>query len=225
MKRTSIITKTFILFLSIVTVRCADQQLSRSDVIFLREATALYRDRKFDDAEQKVSAVLKNRPQNIEAGVLLAKIKLYTRRSKEAERILRETLSRNEDNQYALMWLGRVLLLQPNRDEEAVTIFKRLLALNPENYMAHYYLGRCLERRNQYKPALLEYRRALAMEYQLARVHSHMADLFADLKLEDRSREHRRKLHFLGLNGVRTGTVPEKTDGVSRHRRERAVMR
>ncbi|MBX7059369.1 MAG: tetratricopeptide repeat protein [Leptospirales bacterium] len=164
------------------------------------EAQTFYRNQKFDQAAALLEALYKERPDSVEAAVLLARCRFYTRQFDQAEKALQTFLNRDADNPYALMWLGKTLAAQDARQSEAAAIFRRILQRDPENYVAHYYLGRCLESQNELRPALAAYQSALGADYQLSRIHLHMGRLFERMNMPERSSEHYRMVRALNIN-------------------------
>lgn len=171
----------------------ADSAIAAKDQLLVRQAEALYRERKLEKAEQILSRLQNRYPDSIEINLPLAKIYFFSRRLQQAELLLRRLAEKRERRPYLLMWLGRVLSVNPDRQAEALQIFEQILQNNPENYMAHYYLGRILEAQNRSREALLAYKSALAMEYHLGRIHARLGDLLAEMRMEERSRWHSKR--------------------------------
>ena len=92
------------------------------------------------------------------------------------------------------------MAVNPERQAEAADYFRAIVNRDPENYMARYYLGRCLEAQNKIRPALLEYQAALAMEYQISKIHLHMGRLLTGINMQDRAREHFDRVRVLGVS-------------------------
>lgn len=179
---------------------CSSGEFTEEEVRKFSEAQALFRNRKFDDAEKIISGLRSVRKGNPEAGVLHAKIKFFTRDFKGAEDILVETLKKNEGSPYVEMWLGRVVMTDPKRQEEAGEIFRRIVKRDPENFTAQYYLGRTLENQKKLKLAILAYQASLAEEHQISKTHLHLVRLFTDLAMQDRAKKHRERLKALGVS-------------------------
>ncbi|MBI3395478.1 MAG: tetratricopeptide repeat protein [Spirochaetia bacterium] len=188
---------------------CSGRDFSEADLKRFEEAQALYRNRKFEEADKIAGELRSKKPANVEAGVLHAKIKLYTRDFKGAEEILKEVRKKNDSSPYVLLWLGRVIMVDPKRQEEACAIMREVLQNDPENFNAHYLMGRCLENQKKMKAALLEYQTALGMEYQVSKVHSHMARLFSDLSMNDRAKKHADRVKALGIDPVDIASLDE----------------
>ena len=117
-----------------------------------------------------------------------------------AESVLREFLGHEPAHPYALMWLGRTVSAQEGRAAEASAIYRKVLATDPDNHFAHYYLGRSLEAEGKLKDAIAEYERSLAAEYQISKVHLHMARLFKELDMKDRADRHKNRVKALGVS-------------------------
>ncbi len=179
-----------------------DRVLNEDQLKRFNDAQTLYRNRKFDDARESLEKLLDERPGSVEVVALLARVRFFTREFDAAEELLRDYLDDDEHNPYALMWLGKTIAVNPERQAEAAEIFKQIVQRDPENYLARYYLGRTLEAQNQLKPALLEYQTALAMEYQVSKVHLHMGRLFDRLEMGDRARTHFQRVQALGVNAA-----------------------
>lgn len=181
-------------------VCCTEPEMTQKQWKEFREAQTLYRNKKFTQARKRTTVLLAEVPHNVEIAVLHARIHFFLQEFDEAEKILKEALGYDSDNPYLLAWLGRTIAVHPKRQAEAAETFRKIIKRDPENYMAHYYLGRCLEAQKNFKPALLAYQNALAMERQLSRMHLHLGRLFYRLKLQERSSAHLNKVHTLGIS-------------------------
>jgi predicted Zn-dependent protease len=208
---------TLTLFMVAALVGCDEKNLSKEDLLQFQRAQSLFIGKKFAESEKVLTPLLEKRPGHLESVVLLSKIKIYTRNYAEAESLLRAYLEDDEENPYALMWLGRLLALQEPRREEAVEIFKKIVHKDPENYLAHYYLARFLEKENRMKEALQEYRAALAMEQELGRMHLHIGSMMARLNMKDQAELHynRSKMLVRGMAPA-SGRVSGSTVASSR---------
>ncbi len=170
---------------------------SKEELVEFQKAQAMYRGQKFDDAKDILNKLIAQKPDNIEAGVLRAKIHFFTREYDQAEALLRKYADRDDDNPYVLMWLGKTVAVQEKRNAEAIEIFKTIVERDPENYLARYYLGRCLERDQKLKPALEQYYNALALEYELSKIHQHLGTLLTEMKMTDRAQHHISRVQML----------------------------
>ncbi len=164
------------------------------------EAQTLYRNKKFDDALARLKKLREARPDYLEAASLEARILFFTKRFDESEAVLNEVLADDPHNPHALMWLGKTIAVNPERQPEAAEHFRAIITRDPENYMARYYLGRCLEAQNKIRPALLEYQAALAMEYQVSKIHLHMGRLLSGIQMQDRAQKHFDRVRALGVS-------------------------
>ena len=191
----------WVVFLIIGSGGCAQNDgLTEEQLTQFNQAQALYRSKKFQEAEERLNSLREARPDSMEVAVLFARIKFFTREFAAAEAVLVEQLESDADNPYVLMWLGKTIAVDPERQEEAAEKFRLILERDPENYMAHYYLGRVLESQRKIKPALLEYQTALGMEYQISKVHLHMGRLFHGLRMNDRAQQHFGRVREIDVN-------------------------
>ncbi|MBI3396694.1 MAG: tetratricopeptide repeat protein [Spirochaetia bacterium] len=192
---------------------CARTDFNEEELKRFEAAQGLFRDHKFEDASAAAKALWESRPGNVEAGVLYAKSRFYVRDFPGAESILRTSLKKDESNPYLLMWLGRTLLAQGGRCAEASQIFQSILKRDPENYMAHYHMGICLEEDRKLKLALGSYTQALAVEYEVSKVHVHMARMFSALGMHDRAEKHAARVRTLAVNESDVAAVQGLKDG------------
>ena len=179
---------------------CSRKDLSRGDVILLKRIEVLYHAQKFAEAEVRLKKFVKTHESNVEARVLLAKINLYTGRSRESAALLKEGLKKDANNPYMLLWLGKAYLTQKSTLEEAKKTFRKILKRNPESLAGHYYLGVCFESEKKYKAAILQYRKALQAERRVSRIHSRMAALFHRLRLHERRDKHIERVRLLNVS-------------------------
>ena len=197
-ERTRLIPFTLIALLLVATAACNDASgFTKEELIQFQKAQDLYRSRKFDDAQEVLKGLIAQKPGNIEAGVLRAKILFFTRDYAASESVLRSYLKNDEDNPYVLMWLGKTIAVQEERNAEAIEIFRTIVERDPENYLARYYLGRCLERDQKLKPALEQYYNALALEYELTKIHRHLGKLLTEMKMDSRAAHHQSRVQML----------------------------
>ena len=180
-----------VLLCAVAFSNCAkDEDFSKEELNEFQKAQSLYRAQKFDDAKDILAKLTAQKPNNIEAGVLRAKIHFFTREYDKAEALLRNYQDNDDDNPYVLMWLGKTVAVQEKRNAEAIEIFRAIVQRDPENYLARYYLGRCLEREKKLKPALEQYYNALALEYELTKIHQHLSKLLTEMKMTSRAEHH-----------------------------------
>lgn len=171
-------------------VGCGSETLDRAQLATFRQALALYREQKFPQTEALLQKIRSAKPNHVEVEVLLARTFFYTKRSDEAEAILRGVLKKRPHNPYASLWLGRVLMVRPDGVSLAADIFRGVLREDPDNGQAHYYLGQCLELQGKPKEALTAYSRSLAAEQQISRAHLQTARLLTRLDLPERAARH-----------------------------------
>ncbi len=174
--------------------------LTQEELKSFRAAIALYRERKFEEAEHKLAPLRRAHAQHLEFAVLQARIQFYTKRSAEAEQTLRQVLRDRPNNPYAAVWLGRVLMLKPDGGVEASAVLRGVLREDPENAMAYYYLGRCLELQGKTREALTAYRRSLAGAMAVSRAHLQSARLLTALQLPERARKHAQRVTRLNAS-------------------------
>jgi len=173
-------------------------ELSEEEHLQFGRASRLYSERKFDEASQLLLPLVSRKPDSVEPAVLLARVQFFTREFEKSESTLR-ALIKNRKSPYAQLWLGRVVASNPERTEEAAAIFRTVIIDDPENHAAHYYLGRCLENQGKMQEALLSYQRALAVEYQLSKIHLHLGAVFESLQMKDRATSHFKRVKQLNV--------------------------
>jgi tetratricopeptide (TPR) repeat protein len=96
-----------------------------------------------------------------------------SKRSGEAETIVRRILASQPDSRPALNLLG-VLRNEAGDHKEAADVFARLLELAPDDAEAHYNLGVVLGTLERYDEAIVRYRRAIAINPAHAKAHSNL---------------------------------------------------
>jgi tetratricopeptide (TPR) repeat protein len=184
----------------IIFSSCSAKNPSEPDIQEFHKAQTLYQNKKFDEALLVAERFHKNFPDFAEGAVLVARIRFFIKDFSGSEKVLREFLKRDSSNPYALMWLGRVVSAQEGRAAESSDIYRKVLASDPDNHFAHYYLGRSLEAEGKLKEAIVEYERSLAAEYQISKVHLHMARLYKDLDMKERADRHKNRVKALGVS-------------------------
>lgn len=190
-----------VLIFALTVSACSDGgPLNEEQLKRFNEAQTLYRNKKFDDALTRLKQLREERPDALEVASLEARILFFTKKFDESEQVLKSILEHDPDNPHALMWLGKTVAVNTERLPEAADHFRAIIERDPENYMARYYLGRCLEAQNKIRPALLEYQAALAMEYQISKIHLHMGRLLTGINMQDRAREHFDRVRALGVS-------------------------
>ncbi len=198
------------------TTACGDSgPLDEGQLKRFTEAQTLYRNKKFDESLARLRQLREERPDSLEAASLEARILFFTRQFADSERVLNEILAEDPLNPHALMWLGKTIAVDNERQAEAAEHFRAIIERDPENYMARYYLGRCLEAQNKIRPALLEYQAALAMEYQISKIHLHMGRLLTGINMEGRAAKHFARVRALGVspNDMELAARAEAQDG------------
>ncbi|MBE7438193.1 MAG: tetratricopeptide repeat protein [Spirochaetales bacterium] len=174
-------------------------ELSEEELAIFREAQEQLAELKFDSALDGLGRI---KARTVETVGMRARIHFHTRQYREAERVLREGLDEWPENPYLMLWLGRIIFLEDGRNDEAIEIFRIIVQNDPGNFIGRYYLGRCFERDKKMDLALNQYYNALGVEYEVSRIHVHLADLFSDLQMQERSDLHARKVAALNVNAA-----------------------
>ena len=165
----------------------------------LHQALNYYRNQKFTEAGQLTQNLIRKHPDWPAPQILNAKILFITRKFREAENQLRETLDKNPNHPYARQWLARAIATQPERLTEAVAVLAQMLQRNPDDSVAHYLLARCAERLGQREKAIRHYQEAISVSATVSRAHLRLADLLNRNNLPERARRHLEQVRALNL--------------------------
>lgn len=196
----SLRTRACSILLAFAAAAACSKQPGQQDLSEFEKAQALYQNRKLPEALEAADRFHQRFPEFGEAAVLSARIRFFMKDFSGAEIVLKDYLKHEPDHPYALMWLGRTVSAQEGRAAEASAVYRKVLAADPDNHFAHYYLGRSLEAEGKLKDAIAEYERSLAAEYQISKVHLHMARLFKELDMHDRADRHKNRVKALRVS-------------------------
>src|SRR5947209_14007944 len=123
------------------------------DSSLVRDAAALLRAGKLEEAEAAARGAVSADPRDSEAHALLGVILVQRGRQDEAERELREAVRIDPKSTGALTNLG-VLLVRTNRADEAAKTFEEVLRLAPGHAQAAYDLAALYAARKDYARAI-----------------------------------------------------------------------
>ncbi|CAN0160535.1 unnamed protein product [Pylaiella littoralis] len=139
-------------------------------------ATALFENRKFDEAESVLRRALSSAPSDPAALVLLGRLRATTGKLDEAEGLYRGALEASPKDASAHHALAKVFAFQ-QRWEEAKDSFERTLELDPGNAEAWLGLGRVCMATGSEDAAERHYSRSLALDPSNALLHFDMGVL------------------------------------------------
>ena len=149
-----------------------------------REAAALHRQGRFDDAARRYAAILSAEPRN--SGVLhrLGVLRAQQGELAEAETLLRRAIDCNPSSSPAHNNLGMLLNLL-ERHQEAIPILKRAIALAPQAPLAHNNLGNTLQALGLHQAAAMCFEQAVALKPDYVEALSNLGSAFHTLGLDD----------------------------------------
>jgi len=120
---------------------------------------------RFDEAEQVLRGILRDRPGSDRHRVLLGLALVNRQDYAAAEEAMREAIHDRAEAPRAHYLLGLARMNQ-GRPAEAAEAFRRAVALKPDYTAAHARLGDCLRRTGDRRGAALAYRQAIASRPQ-----------------------------------------------------------
>ncbi len=152
---------------------------------------------RYEEAETTLISALRQNPENIDAMRFLAMV--YDAQSKktlEAEALLRRAISIAPDFHQALGTLGRILV-DNSKHEEAIDIYQRLLDIKPDDDDAWTGKGRAMALAGRVKDAEEAYRRSLELNQEAPGVHMARAHMLKTLgKQEDALKAYRKSIEY-----------------------------
>ncbi len=136
----------------------------------LEKATKLFAEGKFRESEIAAKKVIADKPKDVNAGLLLARIAIHARAYKEAEKLLRKVVEYAP--RFILAWheLG-VCLREQHKDQEAAEAMEQCLEMDPENSTTFYHYGAALAMAGRTDEAARAYQRAIDIEPQQVGAH------------------------------------------------------
>lgn len=165
-------------------------QFSKEDLYVFNDAVNDYQNRKFDDALEKIKKLKEVNGENLELLNLEGKIFFYTRNFELAHKSFSHIVKSNPDSPSQLIWLGKVQAAENPNSDLALSTFQKVIQIDPENSQAYYYLARLLEKKENYKDAIVAYNRSLQAEYQISKSHLRLGILLKKMDLIDRANIH-----------------------------------
>ena len=111
-------------------------------------------------AVENFQAILDADPRDLNASLMLARLYGFENKHDEAEKILRNVLTRNADNGQALEQLSQ-LLLDENRSQEAIDLLKQAVMDSDDDPEIYDLLGDAYSQAKDYPNAEAAYRKAM----------------------------------------------------------------
>lgn len=118
----------------------------------------------FDAAAQWLIEAITKDPENTTYLLFLANIYVQQEKLEDAVPIYEEILRLEPDSEIVSTRLG-ILYTHLDQYDVAEKIFQDLLTKNPESYFTTLSLARLLKQKNEYKEALIQYERALTLNW------------------------------------------------------------
>jgi len=127
------------------------------------------------------------------AGIMLAKVRYFTGKRKEAREILGDLLARDPSHTGALYWMARALVADAagsdaeKNESQAIEYLKRALEIDGHHVQARTLLALLYEKKKMYRESLYEYKAALQEEESLVAARANLGILYKRLGLQDRA--------------------------------------
>lgn len=137
--------------------------VSRKERIYLADAIALEKKKKWVHARQLYQAVIILNPGNFEANYRLALLYLTLQDIESASLYLKEAMKIKNDHPKVLYLMG-LLNYSNNHTQEAIEFFNKALVKEMEGSAIYKYLGFCYERIGKLKEASESYEKALIFD-------------------------------------------------------------
>ena len=162
--------------------------LPSSERLYLQRGVMRAMKGEFAEAEQDFATAFKLAPQEVLPPVSLGLISMQMGHLDQAVNGLRQTVSQHPDNYLAQYWFAKVLLqsgaAQGTREgEEALAALRASVRLNPDFWHARADLGKALLDRGDVAPAIVELKKAAALNpsassplYLLAQAYRRQGD-------------------------------------------------
>ena len=167
----------------LLSAGCSKTQPSGEDRTSYARAHTLYLGKKFEKSRDILEKLCEKYPDWLEAHVLFARAHYQEKSFKKAENKLKNYLETHGENPFALLWLGKTLMLQEGKLQEAVNVFRQIIKNDPENSRAYYHLGICLELQNKKRSARLAWKRAAAAEITLGKTYLRLVKYATDRRI------------------------------------------
>jgi tetratricopeptide (TPR) repeat protein len=136
----------------------------------LDQATRLFAQGKFREAEALAKDLVRDNPQDVNAALLLARLAIKARCFKDARELLEKIIELTPGFTAAWHDLGTVLK-ELHLHEEAVDVLRKAVDIDVNNALTHYYLGAALAMAARPHEAVESYRRAVELDPALPGGH------------------------------------------------------
>jgi len=162
--------------------------LPSSERLYLQRGVMRAMKGEFAEAEQDFATAFKLAPQEVLPPVSLGLISMQMGHLDQAVNGLRQTVSQHPDNYLAQYWFAKVLLQSgaapgTREGEEALAALRASVRLNPDFWHARADLGKALLDRGDVAPAIVELKKAAALNpsassplYLLAQAYRRQGD-------------------------------------------------
>ena len=180
------------------------------------------------------SAELNGQEHYEEAVEAYEKALVCDERATHVMRDLAILLLRMNRRQHALLWLEKILALDPGdletvslvaniqaangQIDEAVATYRQFLTLEPDNQQGLLLLGTFYARHRRYEEAKRILEKLLALDSDSADGHLYLARLYRELKLPDRAAEHYEKALALRWSTMTAIEAADLLEGMGRYK-------
>ena len=142
------------------------------------KATALYNEKKFEEAAAAYQQILDKYPQSIYALSNLGVVRFQQQKYPEAEKVLREAIRVAPNDAFSHSVLG-IVLVQQEKYDDAIQILSRAVALDPNDAKTRNYLGISSSRKGLTEAAEQECRKAIELDDSYGDAHFNLAVIYA----------------------------------------------
>ena len=142
------------------------------------KATALYNEKKFDEAAAAYQEILNKYPQSIYALSNLGVVRFQQQKYPEAEKALREAIRVAPNDAFSHSVLG-IVLVQQEKYDDAIQVLSRAVALDPNDAKTRNYLGISSSRKGLQEAAEQECRKAIELDDTYGDAHFNLAVIYA----------------------------------------------
>jgi len=142
------------------------------------KATALYNEKKFDEAAAAYQQILDKYPQSIYALSNLGVVRFQQQKYPEAEKVLREAVRVAPNDAFSHSVLG-IVLVQQEKYDDAIQVLSRAVALDPNDAKTRNYLGISSSRKGLTEAAEQECRKAIELDDSYGDAHFNLAVIYA----------------------------------------------
>ena len=142
------------------------------------KATALYNEKKYDEAANAYQQILEKYPQSIYALSNLGVVRFQQQKYPEAEKVLREAVRVAPNDSFSHSVLG-IVLVQQEKYDDAIQVLSRAVALDPNDAKTRNYLGISSSRKGLTEAAEQECRKAIELDDSYGDAHFNLAVIYA----------------------------------------------